>query len=97
MADLVNILTDQKEELESIDLAEQVSRQEEIQLNLKSKVAQVVIGVRRSGKSTICHRAIVKSGMPFGYVNFDDERLDGMTTKDFDKILKTLYRHPLYG
>lgn len=90
--DLVRILTDQKEELEGFDFAQQVSRPEENQLNLKSKVAQVVIGVRRSGKSTICQRTIINSGQPFGYVNFDDERLEGMTAKDFDKILKTLYR-----
>lgn len=92
MTDLVHILSDQREELERIKLTEQVSRLEENFLNLKSNVAQVVIGVRRSGKSTICQKTILSSGLPFGYVNFDDERLDGMTAKDFDKILKALYR-----
>jgi len=55
-------------------------------------MAQVVIGVRRSGKSTICQKSILKSGLPFGYVNFDDERLEDLASKDFDAIMKVLYR-----
>ncbi len=92
MSDFLTILTDQKEELERVSSLAAVSRKEESMVNLDSNVAQVVIGVRRSGKSTICQKAILKSALPFGYVNFDDERFGELTSKDFDLILKTLYR-----
>ena len=92
MSDFLTILADQKEELERVSSIATVSRREESMVNLDSNVAQVVIGVRRSGKSTICQKAILKSGLPFGYVNFDDERFGELTAKDFDLILKTLYR-----
>ena len=92
MTDLLTILSDQKAELARTPLNEQVSRPEENRINLSSNVAQVVIGVRRSGKSTICQRVILQSGRPFGYVNFDDERLSDLTAKDLDDILQTLYR-----
>ena len=92
MSDFMTILADQKEELERVSSLAMVSRREESMVNLDSNVAQVVIGVRRSGKSTICQKAILKSGRPFGYVNFDDERFGELTAKDFDLILKTLYR-----
>ena len=51
---ILSILSSQKEELKSNELASFVSRYEEPLINLDSKMAQVVIGVRRSGKSTIC-------------------------------------------
>lgn len=92
MTDLFTILSDQKAELERTPLDRQVSRPEENMINLSSNVAQVVIGVRRSGKSTICQRVILQSGHPFGYVNFDDERLSGLDARDLDGVLQTLYR-----
>lgn len=92
MADFLTILSDQKEELQRVTSYAKVSRIEESFLNLKSNLAQVVIGVRRSGKSTICQKSILNSGLPFGYVNFDDERLEDITANDFDSILKVLYR-----
>lgn len=92
MADLLTILSDQKEELERELLRPRITRAEEAEINLESNVAQVVTGVRRSGKSTVCQRVIHKSGLPFGYVNFDDERLMGMKAADMDDILKTLFR-----
>ena len=92
MTDFLTILADQKEELERVSSIAMVSRKEESMVNLDSNVAQVVIGVRRSGKSTICQEAILKSGLPFGYVNFDDERFGELTAKDCDVRLKTLYR-----
>ena len=53
MADLTTILIDQKEELGEMETGGLVPRKEEELVNLKSNVAQVVIGVRRSGKSTL--------------------------------------------
>ena len=64
-------------------------------MNLNSKLAQIVIGVRRSGKSTMCTKHLMESGVNFAYVNFDDERLDGMVADDLNDMLATLYR--IYG
>ena len=55
---ILSILSSQKEELKSNELASFVSRYEEPLINLDSKMAQVVIGVRRSGKSTICEKVL---------------------------------------
>ena len=51
---LQSILSDQHDELSANDYSEFCSRQEASQLDLKSNRAQVVIGVRRCGKSTLC-------------------------------------------
>ena len=48
--DYRQILADQRSELDNLELSALVSRIEEGQINLKSKLAQIVIGVRRSGK-----------------------------------------------
>ena len=75
MLDLLTILSDQKEELQNTDVSLLITRREESLFNLKSKRAQVVIGVRRCGKSTICKKVLIESKINFAYVNFDDERL----------------------
>jgi hypothetical protein len=51
---LKEILLDQQEELKDNDLTTLISRHEEPRLHLDSRLAQVVIGVRRSGKSILC-------------------------------------------
>ena len=76
--EIVRILTDQKKELEKIDVKALCPRREESQFELDSPLAQVVIGVRRSGKSMLCLKALVQSGKKFGYVDFDDENLEGL-------------------
>lgn len=90
--DFLSILSDQRAELERLDLTKLVTRKEEQLINLDSPLAQVVIGVRRSGKSTLCEKRLLESGVPFGYINFDDDRLGKLGRKDFDELLKTLYR-----
>ena len=60
-----------------------------------STMAQVVIGVRRSGKSTICHKVLLEHGIRYGYVNLDDDRLLGMEAKDLNTVLSCIYQ--LYG
>lgn len=90
------ILLDQKEmEVDSFDPAEYCIRPEEQHLNLDSRLAQVVIGVRRCGKSTLCMNVLKKSGRPFAYVNFDDERLVNLKGDDLNVLLKALYK--VYG
>lgn len=93
--DFRRILSDQRAELDNLDLSALVPRIEETQINLKSKLAQIVIGVRRSGKSTICQKVLLESGVKFGYINFDDENFINLRPEQLNELLETLYR--LYG
>ena len=93
--EIVRILTDQKKELEKIDVNTLCPRREERQFELDSPLAQVVIGVRRSGKSMLCLKALVQSGKKFGYVDFDDENLEGLERKDLNTVLEAAYM--VYG
>ena len=88
----VNILSDQREELTNRHWKNIVTREEEKAINLNSPLAQVVIGVRRSGKSTLCSKVMLESGLPFGYINFDDDRLGKLTVDAFDTLLRALYQ-----
>ena len=88
----VNILSDQREELTNRHWKNIVTREEEKEINLNSPLAQVVIGVRRSGKSTLCSKVMQESGLPFGYINFDDDRLGKLTVDAFDTLLRALYQ-----
>lgn len=93
--DYRQILADQCSEPDNLELSALVPRIEEGQINLKSKLAQIVIGVRRSGKSTLCQKVLLESGVKFGYVNFDDENFSNLKPEQLNEILETLYR--LYG
>lgn len=95
MRELERVLLDQKEELEALRGKVFCHRMEELQIDLESNLAQVVIGVRRSGKSTICFNALEESKVSYAYVNFDDENLYGLTVKDMNNVLQVLYS--IYG
>ena len=95
MKDLKRILSNQKAELDLVDLEALCSRKEEQEIQLNSKLAQIVIGVRRSGKSTLCMKVLMQSGVHFAYVNFDDERLQKVGVEELDVILQELYA--IYG
>ena len=88
-------LLEQLDELEGMRGDVLIHRPEEDRINLQSKLAQVVIGVRRSGKSTLCFNALEKAGVKYAYANFDDDRLEGLTSDDLDKVLELLYK--IYG
>lgn len=92
---LKEILLDQQEELAATDFTVLCDRFEEPQLNMNSRLAQVVIGVRRSGKSVLCSKVLRQLGDSFAYVNFDDERLITLKTEDLNTVLDVLYR--IYG
>ena len=92
---LGRIVLDQQEELEGFRTGDYCLRKEESQIDLKSNLAQVVIGVRRSGKSTLCINALERAKVKYAYVNFDDERLLNITVDDLDSILEVLYK--VYG
>ena len=95
ISDIEKVLLEQQDELEALESEVLIHRPEEDLINLNSKLAQVVIGVRRSGKSTLCFNALRKAGVHYAYANFDDERLEELETKDLDNVLQTLYK--IYG
>ena len=89
------VLTDQRQELEAKRKDLFCHREEERLIDLKSTQAQVVIGVRRSGKSTLCFQALENAGVRYAFVDFDDERLAGIEAKQLNDILEILYK--VYG
>ncbi|MBQ7697704.1 MAG: ATP-binding protein [Paludibacteraceae bacterium] len=95
MKNLKRILESQRDELKQLDIASLCPRKEEQELQLDSNLAQVVIGVRRSGKSTLCQKVLLEKGINFAYVNFDDERIRKAKPDDLDDVLQMLYE--IYG
>lgn len=89
---LETILADQAEDLAQRKTLQFCQRPEEDKIDLNSTQAQVVIGVRRSGKSTLCLNALTRKGVKFAYVNFDDERLISLTADDLNDVLEVLYK-----
>ncbi len=92
---IYKVLIDQREDLSLAVRDEYVYRKEVDMISLSSRLAQVVIGVRRSGKSTLCHMALQKAGVEYAYVNFDDDRLASLKVEDLNLVLESLYR--VYG
>ncbi|MCD8291670.1 MAG: ATP-binding protein [Prevotella sp.] len=92
---LERALLDQRSDLETLKKERFCHRMEEKLINMKSNLAQVVIGVRRSGKSTLCLNALERSKVKYAYVNFDDDRIDGLELSDLDNVLEVLYK--IYG
>lgn len=89
------ILNDQKTEIDNWTNDYLCSRNEESLMDLDSPQAQVVIGVRRSGKSTLCLQTLIGANVKFAYVNFDDERLAGLNANKLNDVLEVLYK--VYG
>jgi uncharacterized protein len=88
--ELKQILRDQKAEFDRTD-PELFTRTLEPSLkNLlhSSKLVKVVLGVRRSGKSTLCKQSV--GDELTAYVNFDDERLASIEAADLNKIFEIL-------
>ncbi|MCF0177444.1 MAG: ATP-binding protein, partial [Bacteroidales bacterium] len=93
--DLETILLEQKEEITNRTEENLCSRKEQSLIELESPQAQVVIGVRRCGKSTLCLQTLRDAGEIFAYANFDDERLSGLGIAQLNDVLETLYK--IYG
>ena len=92
---LETVLRDQKQEFETLLSGSWCHRKEEKLVNLNSRLAQVVIGVRRSGKSTLCINVIKAAGVEFAYLNFEDENLIDFKAEDLNMALECLYQ--IYG
>lgn len=90
MQEIKDALLQQKRELEAKLKEDYVER--EGNLKLSQPLIKVIIGPRRAGKSFFALHFLKNN---FGYVNFDDERLAGLT--NYDEIvtaLNSLYHHP---
>ena len=94
--DYVEILKGQKKELARLMAnSALIERREVTRIDLDSTMAQIVIGVRRCGKSVLCRMALAKSGLTFGYIDFDDENLANLKASDLNKVLEAAYE--VYG
>ncbi len=89
--DLRTILSNQHQELLDTDYNQYISRPEEKQIDLNSPLAQIVIGVRRCGKSTLCQKVLMESNINFGYINFDDENLADLKAEQLNDLIEILY------
>jgi len=92
---LEQVIVDQREELANVQKIGFCRRKEESFIDLESHLAQVVIGVRRSGKSTLCVNALEHAKVKYAYINFDDDRLAKADIDDMDTVLELLYK--VYG
>ena len=92
---LESVFADQRQELANWSTSQLCLRKEEELIDLESPQAQVVIGVRRSGKSTLCMQRLMRAEITFAYADFDDERLAGLGSSQLNDVLEVLYK--IYG
>lgn len=92
---IIQVLAEQKEYMDGYQPDGWVTRREEQLFELDSTLAQVVIGVRRSGKSTLCHKVLLEHNVKYGYANFDDDRLANLQVEDLNTALSCIYQ--IYG
>jgi uncharacterized protein len=87
---LRQVVIEQQEEakdLQELPLLERDKLPELLSVLEKSWI-KVIKGIRRCGKSMLGHLAL--KGKPYGYLNFDDERLIGLAAQDLNKMLQFL-------
>lgn len=92
---ILQVLAEQQEYVEHYRKNTLITRQEESLFEWESNMAQVVIGVRRSGKSTLCHKVLLQHNIRYAYADFDDDRFAALKTSDLNTVLNCLYQ--LYG
>ncbi len=91
--DFRNILLEQREEIVLLDSIYPVHRENASELDTASKLAQIITGIRRCGKSTLAHMMLANND--YAYVNFDDERLINISANQLNELLEALYS--VYG
>jgi len=88
------ILLDQKEEIELIFKGNRIIhrdvQKEELMKYLDRPNILALLGIRRSGKSTLAH--LLMGDRKYGYVNFDDERFKGLDHDGLNAVLEAVYR-----
>ncbi|MFP3313578.1 MAG: AAA family ATPase [Thermocladium sp.] len=94
MSEIKQVLVDQKARLERKFEKERIIERGIPDLkNIFHSQTLAILGVRRSGKSTLAETLL--RGENFGYINFDDDRLAGIKVEDLHKVEKALYE--LFG
>lgn len=93
--DYVMIIREQRQELERLLGQPMLTREPMKRVDVRSPLAQVVLGMRRAGKSVVCRLALQASGVHFGYVDFDDEALYQLQAEDLEEVLAAVYA--VYG
>ena len=81
------IIKEQRTELQNLLGSKVLERAPMKRIDVESPLAQAVVGMRRAGKSVVCRQALANAGVPFAYVNFDDEALARLTADDLDDVL----------
>ena len=92
---ILQVLAEQQQNVQNYNPSKWVRRREENLFEFGSPLAQVVIGVRRSGKSTICHKVLKEHHIKYAYANLDDDRMANMSVEDLNTLLSCIYQ--LYG
>ncbi len=90
--DFKSIIKEQREELERIEQDEKIIERESLEQAhrfLQHPNVLAILGIRRCGKSIFSYLAAKDGKM--GYINFDDERLAGLTSEDLNRILEAFY------
>jgi len=95
MSEIKQVLVDQKVRLERKFEREKIIERDvpDLKKYLNHPNILAILGVRRSGKSTLAEMLLRNED--FGYVNFDDDRLAGIKVEDLHKLEKTIYE--LFG
>lgn len=95
MNEIKQVLVDQKARLERKFEKEKIIERDipDLKKYLSHPNVLAILGVRRSGKSTLAEMLL--RGENFGYVNFDDDRLAGIKVDDLYKLEKIIYE--LFG
>ena len=92
---LKKAIQEQKLELERLQAEKTLDRSPMAKVDVNSPLAQAVVGMRRSGKSVVCRKAMTDSAVAFGYVDFDDEVLAKIDASELDDVLQVVY--DVYG
>ena len=88
-----DIIKEQQEEFHEIENRERLIDREVHKSAigyLKHPNILAVIGIRRCGKSIFSYLLVKEN--KFGYINFDDERLIGVTHDDLNRIMEAFYQ-----
>ena len=88
---LKKAIQEQKLELERLLSEKMLARSPMRKVDADSPFAQAVVGMRRSGKSVVCRKAMRDSSVAFGYVDFDDEVLAKIDASQLDDVLREVY------
>ena len=92
---LKKVIQEQRLELERLLSEKMLERSPMKEVDANSPLAQAVVGMRRSGKSVVCRKAMKDSAIAFGYVDFDDEVLAKINAAELDDVLQVVY--DVYG